>query len=607
MRSPAQRLSRTRFTPPLVSASIPALTTSPPPPPGLAATLSTEGERWVEQVLAALTLREKIGQLLMPWVGGEYVALDSPGFDQIRTWVEEDRVGGLILSMGLPHSYAAKLNAAQRLAAVPLLVASDMENGAGMRLAHSYALPTLLTQGGATVFPPLMAFGATGDETLAERLGEVMGREARAVGVHMTFGPVLDVNSNPENPIINTRSFGEDPEAVARHGQAYIRGARSSGLMTTGKHFPGHGDTATDSHIALPTVHADRAALDAVHLPPFRAAVEEGVDGIMTAHIAVVGIEGPDAPPATLSPYFMTEVLRDEMGFDGLLFTDAMNMGGVTNRYGAAEAAVLALEAGADVLLYPLDVRVTVDAVTDAVGSGRITETRIDRSVRRILEAKARAGLFEERLVALDTIDRVVGVRAHRALAQRVAERALTLVRDEEGLVPLPSKVRQALSITYADTDDLVAGHYFDSAMQESEVVERRVLPVRIDPRTTAGEFAALGKQAEEAEVIIVSMYVSPRNHKGTVAAAGAVSSFVESLAERGMPTVVVSFGSPYLLDGFPSVSAYLIAWGGDEVCQRAAATALIGRTAIGGRLPISLPPFHSAGEGLRRPPAPTS
>ena len=566
--------------------------------------LPVEGQYWVEETLAALTLRQKVGQLLMPWVGGGYAAVDSPELDRIREWVEEDQVGGLILSMGLPHSYAAKLNAAQQRADVPLLVASDMENGAGMRLAHAYALPYLLPLGGATVFPPLMAFGAAGDEELTFQLGEVMGREARAVGVHMTFGPVLDVNSNPANPIINTRSFGEAPDAVARHGRAYIRGARAGGLMTTGKHFPGHGDTDADSHIDLPTIRTDRRTLGAVNLPPFRAAIAEGVDGIMTAHIAVVGVEGPDAPPATLSAYFMTDMLREELGFRGLLFTDALNMGGVANRYGSTEPPVRALEAGADVLLYPIDARQTVQAVVDAVAAGRLTEERIERSVRRVLRAKARVGLHEERTVALDAVDRVVGTRAHHAVAREAAERAITLVRDQHDLVPLRADVRRILSITYAESDNLTAGRAFDDELSEAEGEARApsVTLARTDARTTADEFERLRAQAEEADVAVVSVYVSPRNYKGSVATATAFSRFVEDLAASGPRTVVVSLGSPYLLEQFPSVSSYLLAWGGDPVCQRAAARALKGRAAISGTLPISLPPHHDVGAGIKRP-----
>ena len=261
-----------------------------PASPGASTPLSAADQRWIDRTLASLTLRAKIGQLIMPWVGGDYTAVGSEEFEQVRKWVQDDGVGGLVLSIGLPLSYAAKLNELQVRARVPLLIASDMENGPGMRLGNIYALPSLLPQGGGTVFPPVMALGATGSDDLAYKLGQVLGTEARAIGVHMVFGPVLDVNSNPLNPIINTRSFGENPELVSRLARAYIRGARSEGLMSTGKHFPGHGDTDVDSHLDLPTIHADRAHLDSVDLPPFRAAVGEGIDAIMTAHIAVVGV-----------------------------------------------------------------------------------------------------------------------------------------------------------------------------------------------------------------------------------------------------------------------------------------------------------------------------
>ncbi|HEV7837758.1 MAG TPA: glycoside hydrolase family 3 N-terminal domain-containing protein, partial [Gemmatimonadaceae bacterium] len=379
-----------------------------PATPGAATPLPEADRRWVERTLASLTLREKVGQLMMPWVGGDYAAVGSAEFEQVRKWVQDDGVGGLVISIGLPLSYAAKLNELQVRARVPLLIGSDMENGPGMRLGNIYALPSLLPQGGGTVFPPVMALGATGSEDLAYKLGQVLGTEARAIGVHMVFGPVLDVNSNPLNPIINTRSFGENPDLVGRLATAYIRGARSKGLMSTGKHFPGHGDTDVDSHLELPTIHANRAHLDSVDLPPFRTAVGEGIDGIMTAHIAVVGVEGANAGPATLSRGFMTGVLRDEMHFGGVLFTDAMTMGGVARRYGATEPLIMALEAGADVLLMPKSIPDAIETVMGAVKSGRLTETRIDASVRRILTAKARAGLREGRLVDLNAVDRIV-------------------------------------------------------------------------------------------------------------------------------------------------------------------------------------------------------
>ncbi|MFL5563738.1 MAG: glycoside hydrolase family 3 protein [Gemmatimonadaceae bacterium] len=579
-----------------------------PATPGATAPLAAADRRWVESTLASLSLREKVAQLIMPWVGGDYAAVGSPEFEQVRRWVQDDRVGGLVLSIGLPLSYAAKLNELQARARVPLLIASDMENGPGMRLGNIYALPSLLPQGGGTTFPPVMALGAAGSEDLAYKLGQVLGTEARAIGVHMVFGPVLDVNSNPLNPIINTRSFGENPALVSRLATAYIRGARSTGLMSTGKHFPGHGDTDVDSHLDLPTIRADRAHLDSVDFPPFRKAVAEGIDAIMTAHIAVVGVEGDTAGPATLSHRFMTDVLRDEMHFGGVLFTDAMTMGGVAKRYGATEPLIKALEAGADVLLMPRDVTNAITTVTEAVHSGRLTEARIDASVRRILTAKARAGLRTGRLVDLNAVDRIVDIPEHTKIAEEVAARSITLAQDKMNLVPLRSasaggtsvvdSSTRILSITYADASDLVAGRTFNS------VIENRIpgtRTVRVDNRTTDAEYAALTAQADSASLLLVSAYVSPREFAGSVGTQGAFSQFVEKLALSGKPIIVLSFGSPYLLSAFPSVSSYLLAWGGAPISQRAAALALVGEREINGKLPISLPPTLQFGAGINR------
>jgi beta-N-acetylhexosaminidase len=552
---------------------------------------------WVERTLASLSLREKVGQLIMPWASGAYVAVDSPEFDQLRRWVVEDRVGGLILSVGTPHAYAATLNELQALARVPLLVTSDMENGAGMRLGRSYALPELLPQGGATVFPPLMAFGAAGSDTLAFELGRVLAWEARAVGVHLSFGPVLDVNTNPLNPVINTRSFGEDPAEVARLAGAYVRGARVGGLLTTGKHFPGHGDTDLDSHIDLPRISADAARLDTLELVPFRAAIAEGVDGLMLGHLAMAGVEGPDAPPATVSPHWATGLIRGELGFEGLVFTDAMTMGAIARRYGTTEPLVLALEAGADVLLMPRDVRRSVEVVLAAVESGRISEARIDASVRRILRAKARAGLRTPGPIDLSGVTRIVGTRAHAELAEEVAARSVTLVRDAGGLVPLAGGALRVLSVTYASANDLPAGRTFDRELARSPL---RVEDVRVDARTSDADFAALRARAEAADVVVASLYVSPRAYAGEVGAGAAFAGWLERLAETGTPVVAVSFGSPYLADALPAVPAFVLAWGGAEVSQRAAAQALLGRAPITGRLPVTLA-GAPRGTGLRR------
>jgi beta-N-acetylhexosaminidase len=569
-----------------------------PATPGASTPLSRQDSAWVEATLASLSPRERVAQLIMPWVAGEYAAVGSPEYEQVRGWVQDDKVGGLVLSIGLPLSYAAKLNHMQRIARVPLLIASDMENGTGMRLAGAHAFPSLLPQGGGTVFPPVMALGATRSEDLAYKLGRVLGSEARAVGVHVTFGPVLDVNANPLNPIINVRSFGEDPDLVSRLSAAYIRGARETGLMTTGKHFPGHGDTETDSHIGLPTIRATRAHLDSVDLPPFRNAVKSDIDAIMTAHIAVTGVLGDSAPPATLSPYFMTDVLRKDLNFHGLLVTDAMTMGGVANRYGSTEPLVLALEAGADILLMPRNVTEAINTIMSALQSGRLQQSRIDASVRRILATKAKAGLRTGRLVDLNAVDTIVNVPARSSVAEEVAEKSITLARDTRSLVPLAATARRILSITYANDDDVIAGRIFNEALRGAR---RNVRAVSVDSRTTKEELDRLKIAADSADVVIASLYVMPRESAGSIGTEGGFAAFLQQLAAAQKNIIAVAFGSPYVVSAFPDAPAYLMAWGGAPVSQRAAAAALLGSAPISGRLPISIPPSLKTGDGIDR------
>ena len=471
--------------------------------------LDDRARTWVDETLASLALRERIGQLVVPWIPGAYASSSDASFRTLERWVTEEGIGGVVISIGSPHSYASLLNRLQNRAAVPLLVTADFENGGpGMRVNHTYALPTLLPQGGGTSFPPTMAFGAIGDPGFAYEYGRITAEEARTLGVHLNFAPVLDVNSNPENPIINTRSFGEDPEAVARLGAAYIEGARAGGVLTTAKHFPGHGDTRTDSHIELPVVTADQARLEAMELVPFRRAVSAGVDAVMTAHVAVPAILGEGAVPATLSPYFLTGLLREDMEFEGLVFTDALRMGAISRGYGAGEAAVLALEAGSDVLLAPEDVRETIDAVEVAVRTGRVKRERIDQSVRRLLTAKARVGLHERRTVDLAAVAEVAGSGEHLAYADLAAERSVTLVRDRAGLVPLPAGTRgRVVSVTYARDQDLVAGREFDRVA--AHFVEG-LRSLRIDEGSDPAAYGAVRAAAQDADVVLLNVYVPP-------------------------------------------------------------------------------------------------
>ncbi|CAN5687286.1 glycoside hydrolase family 3 N-terminal domain-containing protein [soil metagenome] len=582
------------------SVAVPPEGATPAARPATEPRLTPVDAGWVESTLASLSLEAQVGQLVFPWISGAYWADDDPEFEEALGWVENDEIGGVVISIGTPLAYAAKLNALQARARVPLLVTSDFENGGpGMRIAHLYALPTLLSAGGGTSFPPTMAFGAVGDEGLVERFARATAREARAVGVHVVFAPVLDVNSNPENPIINTRAFGEDPADVARMGRAFLRGARAGGALATAKHFPGHGDTRVDSHLTLPEVSADRARLEAVEFVPFRAAIEEGVDGIMTAHVSMPGVLGPNAPPATLSPVFMTDILRRDMGFGGIVYTDALRMGAITEAYGAGEAAVLAFEAGADVILIPADVPEAIRSLVDAVESGRISRERLAASVRRVLGEKSRVELHRRRDVPMEAVSATVGSGAHRALADSVSERAMTLVRDRDGLLPPdPARLARVVSVTWAAPTDLVAGREFDAVL--GALIPGAVRSVRVGPDTPAATFDALLGEVAGADRVLLNVYLPPRAGAGSVALPESFRAFAAAAAGRA-PTVLVSLGNPYLLAAVPEVGSYLVAWGDREVSQRAAARAVVGAAPIGGRLPISSPPLHARGEGLQR------
>ncbi len=547
--------------------------------------LTVEAEEWVESTLAGLGLRQQVAQLVMPWIRGGHIAPGSVEHQRLRRWIQQDEVGGLIVSRGAAAEFGPAMNAAQAMARVPLLMVSDLETGPGMRLT------------GGTNFPPAMAFGASGDVDLAREAGRVTGREARAVGIHMTLGPVLDVNHNPLNPIINTRSFGEEPQLVARLGAAWAAGARDEGLLTAGKHFPGHGATEVDSHVGLPVISAGREQLSSVDLVPFASAIAGGMEGVLVGHIAVAALDGPNAPPASLSPNIVTGLLREQLGFRGLVFTDALNMGAITRRYSVPEASILAILAGADVLLQPPGERSVIDAIVSAVESGRIPAARIQESARRVLRAKALAGLHLESRVQAAAARQLVGNADHAAVVRGVAEASITLVRDRTGQVPLAADARRILHIAYGRSGSQFAAASLASMLQADGRVVRTV---RVDERTAAATFRSLMESARASDLILVSANIFPREYVG-IEVQGGFSRFVGEMVESGRPVIAVSFGTPYLLSSIPSVPTYLLAWSSTAESQRAVARALMGRAQIRGRLPVTLSDEDRAGAGIQR------
>jgi beta-N-acetylhexosaminidase len=543
-----------------------------------------------------MTLRDKAAQMVWPTVWGDYAATDAPQWARLEQWIGREGVGGFTMSVGSPLEIAAKLNAMQRMSEVPLLVGADLEFGAGMRARGGYFMPGGYDLGGAVAFPPQMALGATRDTALAYRQGEVTAREGRSMGIHYVYAPVLDVNNNPANPVINTRAYGADPSLVAGMGAAFIRGVQDHGMVATGKHFPGHGDTGVNSHLALPVVTASRARLDSVELVPFREAVESGVGAIMSFHGAMPALDASN-DPGTLSQAVLSGVLRNELGFQSMIISDAMDMRGVLDRYGAREAAIRAVAAGADVLIQPLDVSETIDAVVAGVESGRYAEERLDASVRRILQSKERLGLHRRAEVSLDSARAVVGRSEHLAAAQEVAARSITLVRDSAAVVPLPASAR-VLSVTFARRSDFLAGRAFDA---ELRTAYPRLRSEFVDADQPDAQIARVLAAARDVDVVIVGSYVTHGWNATTVEAPRAFADLVARAGEGGARTVVVALGNPYLLQQIPAVPGYLVAWGGLPVSQQAAARALLGREAIGGRLPIPIPPLAPFGAGLDR------
>jgi beta-N-acetylhexosaminidase len=574
---------------------------------------------WVDSVLASLSVRDKAAQLVWPQVLGDYNSENSAAWARIEGLIRDQHVGGFIMSVGSPFETAVKLNAMQARSAVPLLIAADYETGAGFRTRGGYFLPNAINLGGATVFAPQMALGATRDTSLAYEQGRITALEARALGVQFVFAPVMDVNNNPANPVIGARSFGEDPELVARMGSSLIRGLQEHGTIATAKHFPGHGDTETNSHLEITRVTASRARLDTLELVPFRRAIATGVGAIMTFHGVVPALDTSPVP-VTLSPLVMTDLLRKQLGFEGLLVTDALDMTGVLAQVrptltrtmepgaygngavpsaGLAEVVMQALLAGDDILLMPSDVPAAIDAVVAGVRSGRITESRLDASVRRVLGIKQHLGLDRLRFVSLDSVSVVVGDSANGAAAQRIAQLSITLAKDSLQLVPLAHAPRQrVLSITIAIRTDLGAGTIFNTELRRGTSALRTEY---VDPANPDLSIDRLVGLADSADVTVISSYLSQGSTVVSTAAPANILGLFQRLSEGGRHVVVVSFGNPYLLREIPEVPAYLLAWGPFPVSQRAAAIALIGEEAITGRMPISIPPFVLFGAGEQR------
>src|SRR5262245_17620112 len=573
-------------------------------------------ERWVERTLRGMTVDEKVAQLLVPSVSGVFASTDSATYDEWRRLVRERKVGGVhvfggseaVPSVLLNPSYgtggsrsrrsqpletAALLNRLQREADVPLLVTADFEGGVGFQVE------------GATRLPRAMAMGATRDHDLVFRAGELAAREGRSLGVHVNFYPVVDVNNNPRNPIINLRSFGEDPALVGEMARAYVRGAHAGGMLATAKHFPGHGDTAVDTHLDLPTIDQPRERLDAVELPPFKAAIAEGVDAVMSSHIVLPALDPTPGTPATLSRPILTGLLREELGFDGLVFTDAMEMQAIRSHFEPGEAAARAVRAGADLLLVPPDPEAAFRGIRAAVERGEIAREDLDRSVRRILRAKARLGLARQREVDLMAIATELGGRHRARTALDIASRAITLLKDDGSTLPLalPSGAR----VLYVSLVDYASG-WREGAPGRTLVAELKkrfpqATAVEVSDRTSAAELDLVRALGRNVELVVAAVFVRVAAGSGRIDIGAAQTALLEDLAAApSRPTVAIVFGNPYVGLLAARGPAVLLTYEFGDAPEEAAVKALFGESPIGGKLPIALSGDYPLGHGLERP-----
>jgi beta-N-acetylhexosaminidase len=594
--------------------------------------LDNAGKKWVDKTLRKMSSEEKVGQLFAIWTKAQFLNDADPVFVQLRDSIVKYHIGfvvmtvpsdGAILFKSQPDDATTLLNRLQKSSKLPLIVAADFERGVSMRL------------NGATVFPHAMAFGATGNPENAKDFGRITAIESRAIGVHWNFFPDADVNSNPANPIINTRSFGEDPKQVGDFVAAYIRGAHEGDMLVTAKHFPGHGDTATDSHLGLAQVTGDRARLNAVELPPFKRAIESGVDAVMVAHVSVPALDHEPNRVATTSSAIVAGLLQEEMGFKGIAVTDALDMAALTRMYAndIGRAAVEAFKAGNDVLIIPVDLDASYRSMLQAVQSGEISRQRLDQSVHKILEAKASLGLNKARLADPRQLSNLIAKPENVATGQRIAEEAITLVRDNGKVIPLQALATAAgtssgttkaplpyQSITEVHNRVVAVVLADDLRADPGRVFERQLLArvpdarvIYVDARSAAGMKPAVIEAVDAAEHVIVAVFAVPTAGKALPAAGGGLVNSVAMdenagslltaiLDHAAARTVVLAMGSPYLAQDFAKIQNYVCAFSNAAVSETAVVKAIFGEIPIRGHLPVTIPGIASRGEGLERP-----
>jgi beta-glucosidase-like glycosyl hydrolase/CubicO group peptidase (beta-lactamase class C family) len=535
-----------------------------------------------------LTLEEKVAQLVFVWTPGKYFPDNSEGWRELERLTVERKLGGFIFSIGDVYSFAVQINKLQKMSDLPLLIASDFEYGTGMRIRS------------ATTFPRAMAAGATRNPNYAYEIGRITALEGRAVGVEQNYAPTVDVNNNPRNPVINTRSFGDDVQLVSEMGAAFVKGTQDGGMIATIKHFPGHGDTDVDTHLGLMTLNYDKEHYEKVEFPPFEAAIEAGAKSVMVGHIAVPAYDTAAGIPATVSPHIITRVLKNHLKFDGLVVTDAMAMRAISDKYGPGEASVLAVKAGTDLVLMPLDAGVAIDAIVAAVRRGEISEQRIDASVRKLLAMKQWVGLDRGRFVDVDKVSEIVHVREHELLAEEIARKAVTVLGNERNVLPLSkADARKILDLVISDAEDPSDGRHFHGLLRDRHAI---LDFVKVDSRSDSAEYDAALESARTADLILCQLHFYTRSGEQTGFIPKKQVDFLGKVIALGKPVIAIAFGNPYVAMEFPRTDAYVCAYSDALVMQQAVAEVLFAEEPARGKLPVTIPGVFKFGDGVEYP-----